>query len=366
MVKTKSVWFMEGVSSQKDILNAVSEMRAAGGYNFVTVASHRSHRPEILSEADHAYIEPENPDALIPFMKAVIEKHNVVAIHAGKRGALYEGLRQEIEALGVRLITGASHPATFLLADDKAAFSEQMLAQGLAAVPSEVVASSEEVLAALSRLEHAGKLPCIKPVRGIYGMGFWILKKTAPIMQILHHPDSRIVHPSVLINTLKMAEAAGESLPKQIVMPFLSSPECSVDMLVEKGNVLLAVSRSKSGSVQTLENSGAAFDLACQCAQTMKADGLINVQTRTNDSGEPVLLEANLRPSGGIGFTLHSGVNLPGIFALRQLDLINEHDIAVHAARFTRVQVTPTHAVKPIPACTVNIIHEISAKTESI
>ena len=43
----------------------------------------------------------------------------------------------------------------------------------------------------------------------------------------------------------------------------------------------------------------------------MKADGLVNVQTRNDVNGNPVLLETNMRPSG-VGYTLHSGVNLPG------------------------------------------------------
>lgn len=34
-----------------------------------------------------------------------------------------------------------------------------------------------------------------------------------------------------------------------------------------------------------------------------------------------------MRPSGGIGYTQHSGINLPGIFALRQLGLISQEEV---------------------------------------
>ena len=46
-----------------------------------------------------------------------------------------------------------------------------------------------------------------------------------------------------------------------------------------------------------------------------------NVQTRDDASGQPHLLEINLRYSGGIGYTRETGVNLPGIFAARRLGL---------------------------------------------
>ncbi|MNE73118.1 hypothetical protein D3C80_1691090 [compost metagenome] len=59
----------------------------------------------------------------------------------------------------------------------------------------------------------------------------------------------------------------------------------------------------------------------------MKADGLVNVQTRNDVKGNPVLLETNMRPSGGVGYTLHSGVNLPGLFAAFKLGLMSEDEV---------------------------------------
>ena len=83
-----------------------------------------------------------------------------------------------------------------------------------------------------------------------------------------------------------------------------------MDILADNGQVLAAVARRKDGSLQYLEHEGAAFELACACARVMKADGLVNVQTRHDHHGQPLLLEINMRPSGGIGYTALSGVNL--------------------------------------------------------
>ncbi|WP_312631338.1 ATP-grasp domain-containing protein [Pantoea piersonii] len=353
MIKPVSIWFMEGVSSQKDILALVKTARAEYGKNFRIIASHRNERPEILSEADIAYLEPAENEDLLPFIASVCRKNNVVAIHAGKRGQLLEGFRNEIEAMGVKLTTGGKNPETFELADNKAEFSVSMMTHGLPSVVSVKVQSPEELACTVEDFESRGVLPCIKPVKGIYGLGFWILKRSAKTLSFYNNPDYRQIHPDVAVASLRRAELAGEELPVQIVMPYLPGPERSVDMLVENGRVLAAVARSKVGSLQTLENEGPAYQLALDCAKVLGADGLINVQTRNDENGLPVLLEANLRPSGGIGYTSHSGVNLPGLYALRQLGIISDDDVMQSALRFESITVISTHSVKPLPVCTI-------------
>ncbi|MGD8162770.1 ATP-grasp domain-containing protein [Pantoea sp. FN0307] len=362
MVRPAAVWFMEGVSSQKDILKQVKQARTEGDYVFTLIASHRNERPEILSEADFSYIEPADNDDLLSFITSVCEKHNVVAIHAGKRGWLMEKMRADIETLGVKLTTGACHVDTFELADNKTLFSEQMFCAGLASVKSIQVQTPEEVSDAISSLESKGLLPCIKPVRGIYGMGFWVLKRSVKQLAFFNNPEHRHMHPDILLTALRSAVAAQEELPLQIVMPYLPGPERSTDMLVEKGRVIAAVARRKAGSVQAFENEGAAFQLAQACAHRLGADGLINIQTRDNDQGEPVLLEANLRPSGGIGYTAFSGINLPGLFALRQLGLLNDSETTEKLGLFKSLQVISTHNAKPLPVVEISTPDNVSSE----
>jgi len=167
----------------------------------------------------------------------------------------------------------------------------------------------------------------VKPVTGIYGMGFWRFDDSISPMAAFTHPDSRKVHPEMYLHALER-QASFEPL---VLMPYLPGPEYSVDMLVEQGHVIAAVARRKEGALQYLEQSGQAYELAKACAQLMQADGLVNVQTRNNEQNLPVLLEINMRPSGGIGYTRHSGVNLPGLFAMRKLGLINQQDASTLA-----------------------------------
>lgn len=353
MSQPDAIWFMEGVSSQKDILALVAQARREGGHDFLLIASHRASRPEILAEADIAYQEPGDDSQLLAFISRVCARHQVRVIHAGKRGEALEQQRAAIEALGVRLVTGARARDTFTLADNKTRFSEEMRARGLAAVPSIEVRLPEEVAAAVAHIEAQGQRPCIKPVQGIYGMGFWVLKREAHVLSFFNNPDSRQIHPDVVIESLQRAQRAGDFLPLQIVMPWLAGPERSVDMVVENGQVIAAVARRKEGAVQVFEQETPAWRLAVACAGALEADGLINVQTRNDAEGNPVLLEANLRPSGGIGYTAFSGLNLPGIFALRQLGLMSVTEALTQRDAFIPAEVIPTHGVQPLPHCEI-------------
>lgn len=318
-----TIWLMEGLSSQRDIILGIKDFFKDTNKTVTVIASHRHNRNEILALADIALIEPADDEQRLSFIAATVEHYGVQALHTGRNGQWFEIHRQEIESFGVSLTTGATSTAMLALADDKIEFALTMEARGLPVVPSQRIESAKALRHQIARNAHAKddrKLLCVKPVTGIYGMGFWRFDDSATPMSAFTHPDSRKVHPEIYLHALEQQE----SVEPLVLMPYLPGPEYSIDMLVEKGNVIAAVARRKEGALQYLEQSGPAYELGKQCAQIMQADGLVNVQTRNNDRGEPLLLEINMRPSGGIGYTRHSGVNLPALFALRQLGLMDE------------------------------------------
>jgi len=325
-----TIWLMEGLSSQRDIILGIKDFIKNTNKAVTIIASHRHHRNEILSLADIALIEPQEDKQRLSFISSVIEKYGVKAIHAGRNGLWFEAHRQEIESFGASLTTGATNIAMLELADDKVEFANKMMGHYLAVVPSLRIESADQLRAQIASNEQSTsekKLLCVKPVTGIYGMGFWRFDDGISPMAAFTHPDSRKVHPEMYLHAL---EQQGRFEPL-VLMPYLPGPEYSVDMLVEKGNVIAAVARRKEGTLQYLEQSGSAYELAKACATLMQADGLVNVQTRNNEHNEPVLLEINMRPSGGIGYTRHSGVNLPGLFAMRKLGLINAQEASALA-----------------------------------
>ncbi|HDU8490703.1 ATP-grasp domain-containing protein [Aeromonas hydrophila] len=323
----KSIWFMEGLSSQRDIVLAVTDMRKQFGHAFKVIASHRGNRPEITSVADVSLTEPKLDSERFEFIKNVVAEFNVAAIHTGRNCHWFEERRQGIESLGVSLTTGSIDLDMISLADDKVRYAHFMEQYKLPVVPSLQINDVSDLERQISSKLFEGELSCIKPVVGIYGIGFWILDPAVSSMAAFNNPDNRRVHPHTYVAAMR--SETSKKLPEPMVMmPYLVGPERSVDMLVEQGKVIAAVSRRKEGPLQYIEQSGEAFELAKACAELMRADGLVNVQTRNNSEGKPLLLEINMRPSGGICYSRSCGINLPGIFALRKLGLIDQ-EIAI-------------------------------------
>lgn len=329
----RKIWIMEGLSSQRDVIRGINEFTINNNSHPIsTYASHSQSRNEILSVADFSFSEPKDINSRISFISSIIKTHRIAAIQVGKAGRWYEQHRQQIESLGVNLTTGASQVSTFDIADDKVSFAKTMLAHGLPVVPSIRVTDANTLEYLLKASPFPGCRLCVKPVTGIYGMGFWLLDDRSLSTDILDHPEQRRIHPEQYLAAVKDSD----TFTPLVLMPWLPGPEYSVDMLLNRGKVLCAIGRRKAGALQYLDNTGAAVELACACAEALQADGLVNVQTRHNAQGQPQLLEINLRPSGGIGYTRHSGVNLPGLFAAHRLGLLTADDIKRHAAdRFT-------------------------------
>lgn len=352
---TNTIWLMEGLSSQRDLIQGIRAFANLKQTDVTVIASHRNDRHEILSQADIALIEPQEAVDRLAFILATVKKLGVKAIHTGRHAAWFEAHRAAITASGVTLTSGSLYPAMFALADDKVAYAHVMEKAGLPVVPSLRVESVDALRALIARSPFSSKALCVKPVKGIYGMGFWQFDESVSPMAQFINPDSRKVNAHVYLHAL---EQAGEFEPL-VLMPYLPGPEYSVDMLVEDGAVLAAVGRRKEGSLQYLENHGEAFELAKACAHLMKADGLVNVQTRNSASGKPLLLEINMRPSGGIGYTRLSGVNLPGLFAFRQLGLMSQQAVLDEAERaFAPAVVRPLTEAVNYPIALANVYRE--------
>lgn len=321
---------MEGLSSQRDIIQGINSFAKTNNFCITLFASHRNERNEILSVADYSLIEPPTTQNRLQFIKDTVQHHGIHHIHTGRSSRWFEEHRAAIESTGATLTTGATSVDWLSLADEKANFAEFMMQNGLPVVPSWRVNTLAELQAYLSAPPFTDSAVCVKPITGIYGMGFWRFDNNASPMAVFNHPDHRIVTPQQYV----AAASACESFEPLVLMPYLPGPEFSVDILADKGEILAAVGRRKEGAIQYLVNEGCAFELACSCARLMKADGLVNVQTRNDIHGKPMLLETNMRPSGGVGYTLHSGVNLPGLFAAFKLGLMTK-DAVVQSAKNT-------------------------------
>ena len=93
-------------------------------------------------------------------------------------------------------------------------------------------------------------------------------------------------------------------------------------MVCENGVLIEALARFKqSDKTQLILLSHDVIELARRVVALFNCDGVVNMQTKADDSGVHHVLEINARPSGGIGYTFHSGINLAVIAVFRRLGL---------------------------------------------
>jgi biotin carboxylase len=308
------IWFLEGQSSQRDIILGAREALPA---EVKIYASHRQDRPEITSVADVSFVEPADNQERIDWVIATAQAHQIKVVLAGRVGREFEHARERFERAGLVLVTGALSLDTFDLVDDKSRFTAEAERAGLACVPAITASNAEELQAAYQMLSASGEV-CVKPAVGIYGQGFWRFKASADPFRCFANPDVREVNFDIYMHGYRSALTPP---PPMLVMPYMAGSECSVDMVCEAGRPVAFVGRRKKGLHQLCEREGTAIELALKAAEHFKCDGIVNVQTRDDADGNPHLLEINARYSGGVGYTRAAGVNLAGIFAARRLGL---------------------------------------------
>ncbi|OBY48925.1 ATP-grasp domain-containing protein [Pseudomonas sp. AU12215] len=307
------IWFLEGQSSQRDIILGARKALPA---HIKICASHRQDRPEITANADVSFTEPTDNQERIDWVLDTAVTNGIKVILAGRVGSVFEAQRQRFVDAGLDLVTGGLSMDTFHLVDNKTNFTAEAELAHLACVPAITATNSQQLADAYRELSAHGEV-CVKPAVGIYGQGFWRFKEGADPFRCFANPDSREIN----FETYLQAYCASSERAPLLVMPYFAGSECSIDMVCKGGEPIAYVGRRKQGLHQTFERDTAAVELALRAARHFKCDGLVNVQTKDDSNGIPHLLEINPRYSGGIGYTQHTGINLPGIFATTRLGL---------------------------------------------
>lgn len=309
-----AVWLLEGQSSQRDLLQA---LRPVLPVEMPLYASHRKFRPEITDCADHAWREPADDAERVQWVLDTAQQQQIKLVWAGRRGQVYEPHRPAFEAVGIDLITGATSLQDLLDLDSKAVFAERCLQAGIPVASGWVVENGQQLadVVAAQREQHA---LCVKPVHGIFGEGFWRLVDDLSPFRCFLNPDDREVNTQLFIDSY-----AALTKPKpMLVMPYLSGTEYSVDMVCEAGQVIAAVARDKrEDKTQCLMLEHEVIELARRVVALFGCDGIVNLQSKADVHGQQHVLEINARPSGGVGYTMHTGLNLAAICVLRRLGL---------------------------------------------
>ena len=337
-----AVWLAEGQSSQRDMLASLQSLKAQSETPFNIIASHRHNRPEIFEFADSVYREPsasaadsdeqamlESVEPLMPRWKFVLEqakKDNVKVLLTGRNGIDYEAHRPAFDAVGIRLLTGATSVAALEVIDDKFAFMQQCYEHNIPVADAwrfDTLAELEALLAT-----HGHQPLCVKPVTGIFAQGFWRLGKVKEAdkeagknagkeasepydsFEHLYFTEEKKINTAQFINAYANSLMVHERPIPMLLMPYLSGQEYSIDVVCEYGEVLAAITRYKTGKIQHIGYEKSVMDVVIPLIKAFGCDGIVSVQTKADDDGQHRVLEINSRPSGGIDYTTHSGVDL--------------------------------------------------------
>lgn len=297
------VWLTQGHSCQRDLILALRQACFADQIHIV--ASHSIIRPDITSVADIAFLEPPL-DERVDWVIEQAQRLNVKLIVAGRYGRTYLTEKHKFEQAGIRLMAGASSIEHLEQVNNKSLFTQTCTDAGLPVVPATTVSNAEQLIVAIADWASRGGV-CVKPIKGVFAAGFWRLDPNAKAFDCFANSSNFKAHPQQFIDSYAQLETP----PDYLVMPMLTGLECSVDMFCEHGKVKQAVVRYKQhDDNQRLSLNDPARDLAVKVAELFACDGLVNMQARYSAEGELYILEINPRPSGGIGYTMHSGVNL--------------------------------------------------------
>ncbi|MFJ8021766.1 ATP-grasp domain-containing protein [Streptomyces sp. NPDC096311] len=270
-------------------------------------ATHGDPDSPVLAAADTAAMEPEglSPAAYVEYALDQCARHSIDVFVPVLHQAAIVAHRAEFAALGTALLAPPSEAVAVFL--DKATAYQAVQAVGVPVPPWWRVRTEEELVAAVETLEAAGHKACFKPAAGAGGVGFRVITRAPFSLAHLNGFPSPYVPLDLVVEAVRSADEPVDWL----VMPLLGQPEVSVDCLTAPdGRVRMAVGRTKNGRRRGFTLHPSFIEPARLLAEAFGLHYLTNIQFRMLGD-EPVLMDVNTRPAGGLHQLSQCGINAP-------------------------------------------------------
>jgi hypothetical protein len=270
-------------------------------------ATHGDADSPVLAAADTAELEPEglSPAAYVEYALDQCQRRGIDVFVPRLHQSAIVAHRADFEAVGTALL--APPPEAVAVFEDTVIAYEAVQAIGVPVPSWWRVRSADELVAAVEELEARGHKACFKPASGAGGVGFRVITRAPFSMVHLNGFPSPYVPLDVVVEALKQADEPVD----WIVMPRLEQPEVSVDCLTGPDNrVRLAIGRTKNGRRRGFTLHEQWLEPARRLAEGFGLHYLSNIQFRMFGD-EPVLMDVNTRPAGGLHQLSLCGVNAP-------------------------------------------------------
>ncbi|MER5433617.1 ATP-grasp domain-containing protein [Streptomyces sp. NPDC002588] len=270
-------------------------------------ATHGDADSPVLASADTAELEPEglSPAAYVEYALDQCQRRGIDVFVPRLQQAAIVAHRADFEAIGTALL--APTPEAVAVFEDKVTAYEAVQAIDVPVPPWYRVRTADELVVAVEELEEAGHRACFKPASGAGGVGFRVITRSPFSLMHLSGFPTPYVQLDLVVEALKQAEEGVDWL----VMPRLEQPEVSVDCLTGPDNRLrMAIGRTKNGRRRGFTLHEQWLEPARRIAEGFGLHYLSNIQFRMFGD-QPVLMDVNTRPAGGLHQLSLCGVNAP-------------------------------------------------------
>jgi hypothetical protein len=270
-------------------------------------ATHGDADSPVLAAADTADLEPEglSPAAYVEYALDQCRRRGIDVFVPRLHQSAIVAHRADFAAAGTALL--APPPEAVAVFQDKVIAYEAVQAIGVPVPPWWRVRTADELVAAVEELEEAGHKACFKPASGAGGVGFRVITRAPFSLMHLSGFPSPYVQLDMVVQVLRQADEPVDWL----VMPRLEQPEVSVDCLTGPDNIVrLAIGRTKNGRRRGFTLQEQWLEPARRLAEGFGLHYLSNIQFRMYGE-QPVLMDVNTRPAGGLHQLSLCGVNAP-------------------------------------------------------
>jgi biotin carboxylase len=307
-----NIWFNRSYATAYWIMKQVKDN--PDNVPVTVFASHIDPYSPTLQGADFAFVEPVlEPEDYLEWALEFCQTHNIDILIPKEHAETIAANVDRFNAIGVKVLT--NNIENIDLFEDKAVAYESLASNGFPVPPYRTAKGSADFSAKLAELKatlEPDTVIIIKPVSGVGASGFRVINEDPyTVKNLISHTNNDITEAKIL-EALTLAEAQGEEVPALMIMPFLESPEISVDSLsTAEGKLVLNIPRTKDGSRFTRfsDRFPDANAIVKRLVEFYGLQYLTNTQLRWW-KGELVILETNTRMSGGLYSSTATGVSV--------------------------------------------------------
>lgn len=319
------VWYNRTFSSIYTAFRLIREADSAGRFTIIHSSANRHTPAARLAHEFHSEPVGLEPAAYVEWCLEFCRKQRIDIFVPGREATTLAAHHARFQELGTRVLSAATPHKLQLLHDKAGFYAETELPQAPVA-EFRRFDNIEQFDAAWAELRPRHAKLCIKPSRGIYGIGFAIVDEERSSAALLLAG----VEYHIGYQDLRRGLAELKEFRTMLLMEFLEGAEYSVDCVGDNGRLVAAVARRKlaqAGSGQLIDMRPEIIEATARLAADYGLNGIFNVQFR-EAQGKARLLEINPRMSGGIGMACAAGPNLPWIALKGFADGFDTVDVA--------------------------------------